>query len=593
MKKLSITTRLILALSVLALLLAACTPAPSQGGSTATNPPATQAGSAATAQPATQAPDAGEEGNFYPLGEFPIVKEKETITVFTYLTGTNFDYETNWMTKFYEEKTNVATKWVVTPTEQFMDKLNLALAGGDPLDLIISGGNSTTAINMTALLKYANQGMILPLEDLIENHTIHFKERLAEYQGWREAITTPEGHIYSFPSLNECYHCMYYGKMWINQEFLKNVGLDIPTTTDEFHEMLVAFRDQDANGNGDPTDEIPMMGATDSFGAKIDTYLMSAFIYDDGENRLFLRDGTVTAAFAQPEFQEGLRYLNMLFDEGLIYKESFTQNRTTRNQINSQSYESLAGAMPNIHHVIGNRGEGEPVRWLDYIPIEPLVGPNGVQITRYDYYAKFQTILTSGMMPSTCQNPELVIRWLDWFMSEEGTMTLLWGPEGIGWEKADEGSKGVDGNPAVFKTLKLEQDDEYYENLSWGQKFPNYYTTAMKNGLQQPDDMLADDGTGLEAFLYKYSNENYAPYGIAVEDLIPPLFYSETVINEQSMLATNINTYVEESIARFIIGDLDVDSDWDSYLRELNVLGIDRYLQIVQETYDASTFSQK
>ncbi|MGI5899262.1 MAG: extracellular solute-binding protein [Christensenellales bacterium] len=589
--KVSTTTRLLLVLSVLALLLAACTPAPSQGGAT-NPPPTTQSGGSTTAQPSAPVPDAGDESNFYPPGQYPIVKEQETLSVFTYLLGTKMDHETNWMTKFYEEMTNVAVRWVVAPTEQFMDKLNLSLAGGDPLDVIICGGNSTTAVSMPVLLKYANQGMILPLEDLIENHSIYFKERLDEYPGWREAITTPEGHIYSFPSLNECYHCMYYGKMWINQEFLKNVGLDIPTTTDEFYEMLVAFRDQDANGNGDPTDEIPMIGATDSFGAKIDTYLMSAFIYDDGENRLFLRDGTVTAAFAQPEFQEGLRYLNMLFDEGLIYKESFTQNRTTRNQINSQKYESLAGAMPNIHHGIGNRGEGEPQRWLEYIPIEPLVGPDGLQITRYDYYAKFQTILTSGMMPSTCKNPELVIRWLDWFMSEEGTMTLLYGPEGIGREMAEEGSKGVDGSPAVYKRIVMEEEDEYSGNLTWGQQFPNYHTTDMKNGLQQPDDMLAEDGSGLESFLYKYSKEHYEPYGIALEDLIPPLFYSEAAINEQSMLTTNINTYVEEAIARFIIGDLDVDSDWDSYLKELNVLGLDRYLQIVQETYDASAFSK-
>ena len=585
MKRRRINVALLLSLLLIAATMNACT-----SGTTTSTTSGSQ--SITTQKSPSDTSGTQEDEKYAVLGEFPIVKEKETISVYTYV-GTDQNHDTNWMTAYYEEKTNVAVKWVVAPIEQFRDKLNLSLAGGDAIDLVISGGNSTVAINMPLLLKYANQGVILPLEDLIENDTIYFKQRLNEYQGWREAITTPEGHIYSFPSLNECYHCMYYGKMWINQVFLENVGLDNPTTTEEFHQMLIAFRDQDANGNGDPNDEIPMIGAIDSFGAKIDTFLMSAFIYDDGENRLFLDNGTVTAAFAQPEFREGLRYLNDLYNDGLIYKESFTQNRTTRNQINSQKYESLAGAMPNIHHGIGNRGDGEPVRWLDYMPIKPLVGPNGLQITRYDHYAKFQTILTSGLIPATCKDPRLVIRWLDWFMSDEGTMMLLWGPEDIGWEKPDEGSKGIDGTPAKFKTIRLEQDHQYYNNLSWGQKFPNFYTSEMKNGLQQPDDMLAEDGSGLEAFLYKYSLEHYAPYGAPIEMLIPPLFYSETMISEQAMLATNINTYVEESIARFIIGDMNIETNWETYLNELNALGLARYLEIVQTTYNESSFASK
>jgi putative aldouronate transport system substrate-binding protein len=72
--------------------------------------------------------------------------------------------------------------------------------------------------------------------------------------------------------------------MWINTEFLKNVGLSAPRTPDEFRAMLIAFRDKDANGNGDPKDEIPFAGANEYgvYSAKVDTYLMSAFVYDDG-----------------------------------------------------------------------------------------------------------------------------------------------------------------------------------------------------------------------------------------------------------------------------------------------------------------------
>ncbi|MFV0401057.1 MAG: extracellular solute-binding protein [Oscillospiraceae bacterium] len=595
--KLSRISRTMLALALAgALIFSAC----DSGGSSQTDsgaPASSQdstAESATDSSPTSSTQEGGAEntGMFNELGTFPIVNEKQNIIVYLASSMPEFNPDTNWMTGYYEEKTNVSVTWNLSNIDQFKEKLNLAFAGGEKIDLVVAGGHNSTAYSMTDVLKMAEQGVVLPIEDLIENNSIYFKQRLGEVDGWKDILTTPDGHVYTLPTLNECYHCMYYGKMWVNQEWLKNVGLENPTTTEEFKDMLIAFRDQDANGNGNPNDEIPMMGAIDSYGAKIDTFLMSAFIYDDGENRLYLDNGTVTPAFVQPEFQEGLRYLNDLFNEGLIYKESFTQTREVRNKLNSQNYESIAGAMPNIHHGIGNRETGEPARWIEYEPIAPLVGPDGLQITRYNYYDKFQVDKPAGFIPDTCENPELVIRWLDWFMSDEGTVMLLRGEEGLGWEQPDAGATGVDGSPATYKKIVLEPGDDYYNNLIWGQAFPNYNTAASRLGEQQPDDMLAEDGSGLEKFLYVKSKENYAPYAIAVDQLIPPMYYDTELVGEVAQLTTNINTYVEESIAKFIIGDMNVDTDWEKYLNELNNLGLPRYLEIIQQTYDSSSFSQ-
>jgi putative aldouronate transport system substrate-binding protein len=388
---------------------------------------------------------------------------------------------------------------------------------------------------------------------------------------------------------------MYYGKMWINKEFLKNVGLGIPTTVDEFHNMLLAFKNNDANGNGNLNDEIPMMGAIDNFGARVDTFLMSAFIYDDGENRLFLDDnGKVVAAFAQPEFQEGLRYIHQLYTEGLISKESFTSSREVRQKLNSVNYESVIGAISNIHHNnLGTRETGQPVRWIDYEPIAPLKGPKGLQITRYDYYNKFQTTMPSGFIPATSKKAALVMRWLDWFMSEEGTIALINGGQGLGWDSADRGATGPDGSPAKIKTIKLDTSDPYYGNAVWGQMLPNNQTSLYRNSIQVPTDMLEPGGTGSERFLFVKTKENYEPYGIAVNKLIPPLYYSAADVSEIAMLTTNINTYVEESIAKFIVGDLNIETGWTAFQNELKRLGIDRYLQIIQTTYNQSAFAKK
>jgi putative aldouronate transport system substrate-binding protein len=105
--------------------------------------------------------------------------------------------------------------------------------------------------------------------------------------------------------------------------------------------------------------------------------------------------------------------------------------------------------------------------------------------------------------------------------------------------------------------------------------------------------MRSPDGLGAERLLYMKTLENYAPYGMTLENLIPPLYYEAEEISDVATLTTNINTYVGESLAKFIVGDLNVETDWARFQNELKNLGIDRYLQIIQKTYDNSAFARR
>jgi putative aldouronate transport system substrate-binding protein len=535
-----------------------------------------------------------DRSNFTALGTFPIVKNKETINVMLAQTRNEFNAETNWMTKFYEDKTNVHVNWTIVPVAQYKEKVNLALASDEALDVIIAGGHTQTMFSMTDILKFAEQQLILPIHGLIETDSVYTKQRLNELEGWRDVITLPDGGIYNFPSANDCLHCQYYEKMWVNLEFLKNLNLKIPTTTDEFRDMLIAFRDRDANGNGDPRDEIPLMGATDNFGTKVSSYLMNAFTFDNGLDRVYLKNGKVAASFLQPEYQEGLRYLNQLYRENLVSKDSFTQNRTNRARLNSGKYESIIGCIPNNHHGdLGTREPGQPVRWIDYEPIPPLKGPRGTQITRYSYYDKFQTERASAFIPASSRNPALIVRWLDWFLSEEGTMTLIFGEKGNAWVDADLGATGPDGRPAKYKTVSMQPTHPYYNNFNWDQLFPNFRTENFRLTQQTPEDMRSPDGQGAERLLYVKTKENYVPYGQDVKDILPPLYYSAADVSEVASLTTNINTYVEESIAKFVVGDMNINTEWNTFQNNLRNLGVDRYLEIIQKTYDNSAFVKK
>jgi putative aldouronate transport system substrate-binding protein len=267
-------------------------------------------------------------------------------------------------------------------------------------------------------------------------------------------------------------------------------------------------------------------------------------------------------------------------------------DQQARVKLGSTKYESIIGAAPNGHHWgFGDREEGEPVRWIDYEPIKPLIGPKGVQTTRYDYYPSNES--NGAWLPVTCKNPALIARWLDYMYSEEGIITYSYGGKGIGWTDADPGTTGAYGWPAQLKPIVRKPGDPYYNNVIWGNGAPNFPTQEFRNLIAVPDDMYAPDGTGLERLLWTKTRDNYLPYTQPIDTIVPPLWYNAADAGTIAMLTTNINTYVEENIAKFITGQLNIETDWDRFQSQLKALSIDQYLKIQQDTYDKSPFAKK
>lgn len=542
----------------------------------------------------TPAP-AAATGNLTPPGTFPVVKEKETITVFTFTGGgPASNFETAWLTKFYEDKTNVKVSWITAPTANFKEKVGISLASGEAIDLICASNNGATVFTKTEQMKLGLQGAIQPINDLIVKYSQWLRQDLDKIEGWRDYITAPDGKIYGLPYLNECFHCLYYNKMWVNKKWLDKLNMKPPETIDQFEAMLKAFKTGDPNGNGQ-ADEIGVSGYIGALYGSMDGYLMSAFVYCDAQDRLYLKNGQVVASFAQPEYREGLKYLAKLYGGGLMYKETFSQDRNKMMQLNSQKFESVIGAIAGPHGgYVGNRPTGEEPRWFEYIANKPLTGPAGLRITRFDYYNKFGVGGGVGaMIPASSKKAALVMRWLDWFYSEEGSLAGFYGAEGMSWEKpvAGEASLGGSSTPK-YKARTMKEGEPYYGNVTWS-GFPHFITAAMRESFVAPADIYEPKGTGFEKYLHTLTRDNYAPYGARLQDMLPPLFYAEADVQEISQLKTSINTYVEESMARFVTGDLKVDADWDKFLGELKKIGLDRYLQLVQKAYDTSALKKK
>jgi putative aldouronate transport system substrate-binding protein len=261
---------------------------------------------------------------------------------------------------------------------------------------------------------YGSQGLILPLNQYFDTVSVGYKTAFEELSGMREYITTPDGNIYSMPNVDGSLHVQYNCKLWINTHWLKNLGLSMPTTTEEFYQVMKAFKEKDANGNGDPNDEIPLSTCKSGTGVQIDGFLMNPFQLTPEADKLYLENKKVVFSPVSDNYREGLRYLRRLYAEGLINPESFTQDRQNQVNKNENGPHAVIGAFlaqrPGYAADLTTLPNSK--KWEQYESLPPLKGPSGEAIAAWNPYIIYQSGQT--FIPSKSKHPEAAFRLADY-----------------------------------------------------------------------------------------------------------------------------------------------------------------------------------
>jgi putative aldouronate transport system substrate-binding protein len=513
---------------------------------------------------------------------FPIVAEPMTMKVLALAARSEVeDWSTNSVTQYWQDKTGVTFEWEtvvdVGDTSASKQKLGVIMASGNLPDIILSG---SSAFTQEQAISYGAQGLVIPLNTLIDQYGVNTKI-LYEYDPSVEnSITAPDGNIYFLPSYtsNAQAHTSLLQRCMINTTWLENLGLEMPTTTEDFYNVLKAFKDEDANGNGDPDDEIPLVTWKSNY-TGFDTFLMNSFQFNSGKlyERLMTEDGVVLPAYTQEGWKEGLRYMRKLYEEDLADKEIFLTTRDQLKMYTGDQDGNRVGACLTYSYSSFIDLSSEIVN--DYEFLSPLEGPTGLrQATYIESWIEPNFYITAS-----CENPEVAFRVGDALMFDalsDPTLAALdgvYGPEGEGWAKAEEGETGLDGvTPAQYKWLFTFGEPN---NINWHE----YGLVTRRSDWKLL--MVAEQGEwNQEALLYKAAMDLYKPY--AVNKAVPStLMFESDKVSEVSQLKETINTYVEESISKFVTGTWDIDADWDSYINELNTIGLEHFVELYQEAY--------
>ncbi len=528
---------------------------------------------------------------YNPPGTYPIANEVVTLRIFAPQDG-EFSRADNLQTKELEEKLGIKIEWMIAPSGSTREKLNLMLADKpeNMADIIMTNVGQADRLDMVTEAQLGAQGLVRPLNDYLDTISVGYKAAFEKLPGMREYITTPDGNIYSLPNVDGSLHVQYNMKLWINTKWLDNLGLEIPTTTEEFYNVLKAFKEQDANGNGDPDDEIPLSGVKSGAGTQIDGFLMAPFQLTPETTKLYVDNGKVTFSPVQDGYREGLRYLHKLYDEGLLNPESFTQDKNNQVNLNENGADCVIGCFlaqrPGYACDLGTIPNSK--KWEQYQSLAPLAGPSGQRIAAWNPYIMYQTGMV--FVTTASKHPEAAFRLIDYLATEEGSLRSAFGIKGVHWRDAEDGEFGLDGTPSTITRIANED-----ENYAWNQLAGLVRDTRFTVMLTTNPDPYAEDVKpldGRQILMYKGSLE-HEKVRQPLESVLPSLYFSEEVAEDIALIKTTVMDNANTSLVRFVTGDLDIEKDWDNYVNELSNIGLDDYLSMWQSAYDASSFAAK
>jgi len=500
--------------------------------------------------------------------------------------GPEQDLATNSFSLEAQEMFNIAFEWQTTTMDgnSAKEQRQISLASGDypELYMLIPWVDQFSQLD---LLKYGQQGVVIPLNDLIKEHAPNVQAALDNYPWFKALATAPDGNIYGLPQLIECYHCSYANKMWVNTKWLEAVGLEVPTTTDEFKAMLEAFKTQDPNGNG-LADEVPLSGSTEDYGVRVIPYLMNGFIYDDDRTYLILNDGKVDTVANKPEWKEGLTFIKSLYDAGLIDPGSFTQNAEAFKMIGDNADAQLLGAGAGMHPAIFvTGGEGAPYM-ADYNPIPPLQGPHAAFSTYIPNSVPGATFVLTNKASAEAQ--VAAIKLVDYMFTEDGQLRAHYGEEGVDWRRPAEGdvalNKEVD---AIFAVIPQPEDADP-RNSSWGAAAQYFQPKTFRDGwVQSTDEAEYYNWPGYERRLQDATD---LMAGKESPDHFPfwTIWPDPATADAVAMQRQNITDYINQNSLEFVTGAKNLDTDWDAYVAGLEQLDLTGYLATMQAAYDAS-----
>lgn len=435
--------------------------------------------------------------------------------------------------------TNVGLEVTISKNNSdFTQAFNLMVAGGDMPDIVMT-------YDPVSFSQLGEEGAFVPLNEYIDEFAPNVKKILNENPEIKERITAADGNIYYLPHIPGGVASTGW---FIRQDWLDKLGLPVPENTEDLYNVLTAFRNQDPNGNG-LKDEVPVFE---------DDSMNELFTLWGARPAWYIEDGKVNYGPYTSSYKTAVENIVKWFSEGLIDREIFTRAGSPRERMLG---DNIGGCTVNWFGSTANYNDSlkDIIPGFSFVPMAP---PSGVVLSR----RPISSLYGWGVSASS-KNIELAIKYLDFWYSEKGSTMMNFGIEGTHYDV-------VDGKP-IFKA-ELLADPNFQKNLK---NFGIQLDIGFKQNFdyeRQWINSIAESGMDM------YEKNDYFveqfPYIIG--------WMNSDEIDEYKKLQTQIDTYSQEMLQKWILGAEKLDETYEQYLKQLEKFGVKRLIELQQEVYD-------
>lgn len=505
------------------------------------------------ADASSNAAEVSSDENIVNAEGLPIVNEPITLTVGVSQRSSSYQAawdDLEWVAAL-EEASGINLEFVVYESSEAK---NLMFTSRDYPDITFNVG-SDKQIQDAAL-----GGDVYALNDLIEEYSPNWSEYLASDDYARKVVTMSDGNIYSLPIVRDEPSNGGLRDQWLIQKtWLDELGLEVPTTTDEFYEVLKAFKENAGNGSI-PKDVIPyyIYGVTSNVGGALD--IINSFGVRVANERYMATvddDGKVEFNLANEAVIEPLQFLHKLFEEGLIPSECLTDDWDTYIS-KTRSDPPMVGSYHSYQNPDATNTE--------IVAMGPLDAENGqesmIRSQTNHVQRNYFTIYKN------CQYPEAAMRLADLIADPDWSIQAMYGMYGDTYlMKNDDGSvtmhsypADAQGDNAPMNSVPFLLTEEMFDT----------FTYSEGSAQRQRADAIS---------------ELYADKAIPTENLYPNVIFTTEQTDRLAELQTDISEYINTTLATWML-EGGIEEGWDAYVEQLNKLGLEEYLSILQDALD-------
>ena len=504
---------------------------------------------------------------------FPLAETTTLTGMISYPANTESDPNKRTIFKRLQDETNVEIQWTAIQADQWADKIALNMANISELtDFVFSAGFSDRD-----LMGYADQEVIIPLEDYIDSCMPNLSAVFEKYPEYRTMCTDVDGHIWALPWIEQlgsgktAIQTVGNNMTYINKKWLDFLGLEIPTTVDEFKDVLIAFRDNAEKLQSEFGIEGSIIPMSFIMNDQDPCLLINGFGEgygdpDTGRHIAVTDDLEVICTATQEGFKDGLAWMHELYEEGLIDPEAFTQDWSTYvSKGKSGRYGvCMSWDIANIDNLAD---------WT----VLPALTADTKNVTPQN--GSFTGGFERGrcVVTAVAENPELVCQWLDLMYVPFQSPQNNWG------------TYGEDDDYDIFELSENAEGGKMLKHAPLGDASPIEVREAEFVGgpLAVLDDYYDVYVTCPDDAQYRldWIEEYYTP-DMNTEYVYPNVFMSQEDTEDLADVQDDITKTINAAKSDWVMNGV-TDDQWEDFKDDLEAYGLSEALEIYQKYLDA------